>query len=110
MNIDILPNWRRSRFIVLNTPRALLLSTLLLKPQTLKLSDCSFKSNSTLLLLSSCCLSIPGGILYGIGSRESFSSMFTASTFVETGSLAGRFVSVSYTHLRAHETPEHLVC
>src|SRR5678815_5822337 len=29
---------------------------------------------------------------------------------VEFGSPADRLLTVSYTHLRAHETPEHLVC
>src|SRR5678816_1586982 len=45
----------------------------------------------------------------------SFRHSFTDSIHFLFGLKAGRFpthspLSVSYTHLRAHETPEHLVC
>eukprot|EP00658_Telonema_sp_P-2_P053995 TRINITY_DN42841_c0_g1_i1.p1 TRINITY_DN42841_c0_g1~~TRINITY_DN42841_c0_g1_i1.p1 ORF type:complete len:103 (+),score=13.43 TRINITY_DN42841_c0_g1_i1:184-492(+) len=39
-------------------------------------------------------------------------SILLTSTVVDRGGsyIAGATIPVSYTHLRAHETPEHLVC
>src|SRR5678815_1809067 len=44
----------------------------------------------------------PVGVMLGPGRR------FDAVNRFETAE--GRWTPVSYTHLRAHETPEHLVC
>ena len=47
--------------------------------------------------------------------RVNWKEIFQASYNLKTGDLVsfrgkGRLETVSYTHLRAHETPEHLVC
>ena len=42
------------------------------------------------------------------GTEPSFAEMI--ETWIEMATQDGSFGSVSYTHLRAHETPEHLVC
>src|SRR5678816_831618 len=55
-------------------------------------------------------------LLYGssgsIGRRTITSDMIHAKTIAARPTQITRraFASVSYTHLRAHETPEHLVC
>src|SRR5678815_1353355 len=57
-------------------------------------------------------LSVPGSLL----QKEAFSATVSQSAYLKKlvalmrRPLAPHVVSVSYTHLRAHETPEHLVC
>ena len=56
-------------------------------------------------------ISIEKGQIYGLigpnGAGKTTLFNCVAGTYPPT---SGTIVSVSYTHLRAHETPEHLVC
>ena len=47
----------------------------------------------------------PSLIFLGIGAMTDFSTLIANPRLILLGAAA-----VSYTHLRAHETPEHLVC
>src|SRR5678816_908747 len=54
--------------------------------------------------------SLPSVLLLNEASKVSRGNLIDLLQIDETGSSERNATPVSYTHLRAHETPEHLVC